>query len=774
MALADFWKVLLGRVPLPADVVESFPAWAHVPGRLAARHHGEMGDLVTQDYPFRHFTAAAVRHGQLPLWQPHLLAGYPWVGALQWGVFSPLSVAYYALPTTTAWALSFVLRLWLASVFMTLLCRRLGAATAPAVVAGLAYGGAGFVLAWSGWPPADVAVWIPAVMLGIDCLRERPTVNRSVLTALALAALLLAGHPQTILYATLLIGAFAVHRAIGSSVDGDRATARRGPFVAAVAGVVVLGLGLSAVQLVPGAEWLGTLNRDTNHVYADHRPLGAIAGLVSRDVAHTPNGAGIDLPGGALYLGMLVVIGSALALLWRRRRDTIFFAAVTAVGALVTFGVQPFFWIAKHTPLIKAVPNGRMTLFLCVGLPVLASLGITAALDGARTRTGTAPARALWAAWAAGVVGAAALLALLVHRTHGPVGDLASALHGPGASIVFGLLAAALLAPTVLRRLPQRVATSAIVLLAVADLATFGSATFPLVTRSQVYRRAPILDSLRALNTDAGRVAVVDTALPANVGLIYGFDTADGYDQVTRRMARFVDGMGTPGQNFAFTSSGIATHLDRRLDLLAVRYLVTSDYNAGRDAIAAQPARFRQVAAADHTQIFENLRALPRAWLVPATGARSVDGADAADAAVRSASFDPTREVLIDGAVPGLEGGAPAPAPSPGIRLVNGNSTVRMSVSAASPSIVVVSQQWFAGWRARVDGHVRPVLHVDGVLQGVAVGPGAHSIVLRYEPSSFQWGLIISAVTLTFTLTLLWLGRPRRSASPVFPKIEGA
>jgi hypothetical protein len=772
VAVADFWKVLIGRIPLPMDVVESFPAWAGVPGRLTARHHGEMGDLVTQNYPFRAFTATTVRHGHLPLWQPHLLAGYPWVGALQWGVFSPSSLPYYVLSTPTAWALSYILRLSLAAVFMTLFCRRLGAATAPAIVAGLAFGGGGYVLAWSGWPIADIAVWVPAVLLGIDVLRERPNRRPIVLTALAVAAVILGGHPQTVFYAGLLAGAFAVHRAIGWGLEPARRSATRGRFLIATLSAAALGAGLSALQVLPGIEWLGRLHRNANLVYRDRHPIGAIAGLVSRDVSHQPNGAGIALPNGALYLGMLVVVGSALALLWRSRGDVAFFATVTIASGCVAFGVPPFFSIANHLPLVKAVPNGRMTFFMCVGLPVLASLGITAAMDRAGRRSGPAPRRAQWAAWALGVVGTTMLLVLLVRRSRGPVSSLASVLHGPAASICFAGLAALLLAPAVLRRLPRAVTACAIVLLAAVDLITFGNAAFPSVTRAEIFRRAPILDALRLRTADGGRVAVVDSALPPNIGMMYGFDSGDGYEEISADLGRFLSGLVAGGQQVSFTSAGLVAHPDRRLDMLAIRYIVTSDYNAGRDTLASQPSRFRQVAEADHTQVFENLHALPRAWLVPAAGAREVVGIDAAVAAVRAPSFDPASEVVVDGHLPTLDDRHPTALPP--VITSEGNGTVRMKIRVDGAAVVVVGQQWFPGWTAQVDGRRAPVLRVDGVLQGVALGTGSHEIVLRYQPSSFRRGLAISIIALVAALILFWAPRRWRGASAAFPKIGPA
>src|SRR5207302_986844 len=129
-----------------------------------------------------------------------------------------------------------------------------------------------------------------------------------------------------------------------------------------------------------------------------------------------------------------------------------------------------------------------------------------------------------------------------------------------------------------------------------------------------------------------------------------------GYEYVTRDQARLLAGLGSPGPMFQFTSVGITSHRDRRLDMLNVRYIVASSFNGGRDALAAQPDRFRLVAEADHTHVFENLRTLPRAWVVPRSGARPVVSVEAAVDGMQVPSFDPTREVFVPTSLPPRRG----------------------------------------------------------------------------------------------------------------------
>ena len=88
LTLVRDWPVLFGRVPLPAEIVASFPPWESVRGPdRQPPAHAEMGDLVTELYPWKAYTRAAVSGGSLPLWNPHILLGAPIVGDPQTALF---------------------------------------------------------------------------------------------------------------------------------------------------------------------------------------------------------------------------------------------------------------------------------------------------------------------------------------------------------------------------------------------------------------------------------------------------------------------------------------------------------------------------------------------------------------------------------------------------------------------------------------------------------------------------------------------------------------
>ncbi len=80
--------------------------------------------------------------------------------------------------------------------------------------------------------------------------------------------------------------------------------------------------------------------------------------------------------------------------------------------------------------------------------------------------------------------------------------------------------------------------------------------------------------------------------------------------------------------------------------------------------------------------------------------------------------------------------------------------------------MLVLTDVYFPGWQAIVDGRSTPVRRVDYLLRGVAVSPGRHTVEFRYRPTSWRVGWMLSGLTLIGLVVLLLLTR-RGSRRPV-------
>ena len=110
--------------------------------------------------------------------------------------FQPIALAALPLPWPRAAGVMATLRVLLALTFSFLWMRRQGLGEAPALAGALAFGLGGFLILWLGWPMANSAAWLPAVLYGLVRCRQEGGRRDFLLLSLATFALLLGGIPK--------------------------------------------------------------------------------------------------------------------------------------------------------------------------------------------------------------------------------------------------------------------------------------------------------------------------------------------------------------------------------------------------------------------------------------------------------------------------------------------------------------------------------------------------------------------------------------------------
>jgi uncharacterized membrane protein YfhO len=58
----------------------------------------------------------------------------------------------------------------------------------------------------------------------------------------------------------------------------------------------------------------------------------------------------------------------------------------------------------------------------------------------------------------------------------------------------------------------------------------------------------------------------------------------------------------------------------------------------------------------------------------------------------------------------------------------------------------VLTDTWYPGWRATVDGRETPIHEAYGALRGVVLPAGAHTVEFRYRPWTAYWGALFTAL----------------------------
>ena len=166
------------------------------------------------------------------------------------------------------------------------------------------------------------------------------------------------------------------------------------------------------------------------------------------------------------------------------------------------------------------------------------------------------------------------------------------------------------------------------------------------------------------------------------------------------------------------------------------------------------------------TLIMRNSRALPRAWLV--AEAEAVDGEEALRR-IRGESateFEPRRTVLLEvrrDELPQLPGGVIAADSSARITRYESNRLI-IETNAPTASVLVLSEIFYPGWVATIDGQPARIEVADYLLRGISLPAGRHRVEMHYTAPGVRRGAIISALTVCLVIGLgvfAWRGARR-------------
>jgi len=229
------------------------------------------GDDLTQNYPLRVLAGQQIRAGQLPVYDPYIWSGAPLLAGWNAGAAYPLTWLFAVLPGTAAWSAGLVLTFVTAAVGMFGFLRlgpRLGTVASFAGALTFSFGGAMAaqvthfgVVAGMSWVPLGLlaihrltAGTDHATTAGPDHGGTRARLAWTGLLGLVIGLIVLAGEPRSIADGFAVIGLYGVWRV---ACLGRRCLAAAGW----MAGGLVLGLMLGAVQVLPGLAAIDTSQR---------------------------------------------------------------------------------------------------------------------------------------------------------------------------------------------------------------------------------------------------------------------------------------------------------------------------------------------------------------------------------------------------------------------------------------------------------------------------------------------------------------------------------
>jgi len=689
------------------------------------------GDIGLYFLPMTSFLHDSLRAGRLPLWNPLLLCGAPFVGNPQTWPAYPVS---WLLPFMSAGQflnVTVAFHVWLTALGTFVFLRRaekLGGRASLVGAVMFAFGGQ--LVSKEQFPNMVQAIaWLPWILYAISRLTARWRASDAVWLGAALGLQMLAAHAQMTMLTLYLALAYGVRQCLSAPVRPQfRAVAARLGLAGAVA------LGLCAVQVLPTIElyqsaWRQRLSfHDVNRFYL---PASQLGNFVLPALHGQPFAGNFTARGNfwetCCYLS---VAGFALALAgivwaWRGRQDAPmrFWTEVFVAGTWLAAGG----WGGLYRAAYAVLP------------------GFRSFHDPARCL--------LWSAWALSVLAAFGLERCL-ERVRLP--RARAALFALGLLAVFGDLAhfGRTLYPLAL---PAALARPA--LFPPADAATFDAHQARVLSpdSARVWQRFTSHQSYEQNAANYGPLWM--QTLTPNLPMLFSFPDAFGYEPMTRRDAQMVVGAATdslrPDATRAAREQGMAW-----AGMLGVRSVVFFRSRPPSATIAhALPVSILLTLPplgkkTDSTRVFvcRNTLWQPRARLTTQFIAVPTH-ADALALLARAAQGGGDVDLGRATIVAGQPGFAPRPQSASVLAPIVLDAPDKVVVQAdnAAPALLVLADTLHPGWRASVDGAPAAILSADGFLRAVSLPrAGQHRVVFAYRPTSFLLGLYLTLLCAGF------------------------
>lgn len=705
------------------------------------------GDLVGYARPYLALVEPLWRSSTgLPLWNPFVASGQPFLGNPAQPLLSPLRLLFLAVPFEWAFRLHVVLPPLLSGLGMAFLLRTLGRTRAAALLGALSWGLGGLHLSTAGFLPIHSALFPFPFALAFTHRLARSRDRRLIAgAALSIGLVLLTGEPTAPFALALLLPA-----ALASGL-GPRRASRAGwlPRVAPLLlPALVLGAAIGGVTLVPGLHHLGKTTRGgglpEDHAgfwslpparLAELATPSAVARFVDGDwerggryypVRHRPYIASI-------YPGVVSLLLATTVL--ARRRRLLPWLAAGLLGLVLAFGTHtpvwalarcavPFLSAVRYPEKLVAVPLLVLTLVAASGLDLLrvsrrarltvAGSGVALALAALALvpLTGPggiapAPAELVAAALVAALVSALALAARRHPRVAPPLLCLVAA-----ADVVFAGLALVKTAPVAVAARPPAALLAAIA----------GKLPGPLFVSSSVGDTLPPLE-------------VYSSPVPARWGLSTVLE--DDFDQTELRWS-------------VEATRRFYLAVDARPDLLGPLLARRGVAAILRDA--PPDGRSRPV-------LMRTVDRRPLAFFAP--GVAFVDGADGWTREVLRLGPLAATTVCLDTSDRAKVGEPSGLGDLVRARVWPDRLVLDVRVRGNGSALLAVNQTWDDTWRASVDGRGTRPLVADLSLLALPVPPGAHRVELWQESAPVKAGLGLTAVSLLLCAGLLARGSPR-------------
>ncbi|MEZ4863734.1 MAG: hypothetical protein R3C14_20600 [Caldilineaceae bacterium] len=753
LTIGFFWRTLSGDVYQPADG----------------------GDLVSFLFPTYRFAAEQLRQWTLPLWNPHLYGGAPFISDIQAGfLYLPNLLLFMLWPDFPYTALQWLAigHLYWAGLGVYVLLRALEwqpglpCSRTAALFGAVAFQFSDPLLVHLGnLNLIAVLSWLPWILAAYQQALHRRSLRWTGAAAALFALSTYAGHAQSTFYVLLAVALYTVgwlwsRQGRFPSQQGLHPVKRRSWLAWLPYPILFYAVGalLTAPILLPAVELVNYTER-SHFTYQDTVAFSLaptqLIGLITPGFFGRGPGlywslwARVETP----YAGIVALILAIVAVLLAERearRVILPWLGLALFGFATALGIYavPHGWLTALLPVFGQFRAPARALVLwTLGVAVLAASGVDLLPRAIRMGDPLATIHKLLRTGVLIFFGAViplTYIALLLAQANETVflrTSLAALALTLAAFLWLG--AWAIIAAAQQEWIGATTLAGLLVALLFFDLSATGAYTDISDSDPTAGFQHPAIVALLRNDADLMRIDTrTDIAglWQPDAAALYGLQDVGGVANplLVRHWQEFWEALG--GRQ------------SRLYDMLNVKYVIVPDGvplpsdKFGRDKFELA------LDAPGALSVYRNRNFMPRAWLVHTV--QSAATLDETLAILQAATFDPTQLAVIPPDTPFT-----LPLGSTGaddqVTITHyGSSGMTLHVETSVPSLLVLSEVWYPGWEATVNGVSTPVLRADWALRGITVPAGVSTVHLYFAPASWQLGLVALGIGIIALLGL--------------------
>ncbi|MDO8657196.1 MAG: YfhO family protein [Candidatus Levybacteria bacterium] len=678
--------------------------------------------MTTGSLPLKTLLASDLKNHQLPLWSEKTYAGHPVLAETTTGALFPLSITlFYLFPTNFAYNLEMTIVFFLTGFFTYIFCRSIKLSNQASLFPSLAFTFSGFFITHIiNDIILDAIVWFPLSLFLIEKLYQTLKLKYSIFLGIIFSFQILSGNAQMAFYCIFISALYFLFKLFFNPQKKKLYPL----FCFSVA--IVIAFSLSAIQLIPTFEYLKLSNRssglkaETIEEFPYH-PQELIT-FILPNIYGNPRGDTYNPPfpvrgifwENTAYVGILTLILALLSILKIRKNNQIFFYFLLVFSLLLALGkYSPLNTLLLLPPFNFFRIPSRFLFFSSFSLIILAGLTMDMFLKKIKS------IRHRY------IIGAIITLIVLT--------DL----------FIFGYNYNSVYSAK------QWTSPSQTAEFIKQDLSFFRIYNIDLSTnyKEHPFRKARL--KANGWSSDLKPYYYLLNWIIPKTNLTYGLNHAGATFALNlKRSEKFDLLIGENILELDGNEKKISPLSLKLLSLLGIKYFISPDL-INQDNIIL---KFSTNNSIEPTfRVYENTNVLPHAFLV--SNSKVITDENHILNELKKENFDPLKTVILEKQVELNTKNNLDIKKDKIISITEGkNGNVKIKAQTSNPSFLVLTDTYYPGWKAIVNGKEEEILKADYRFRAIKLNPGENNIEFIYDPLSFKIGAVITGTTILFII----------------------